>query len=323
MAERAYFLDSTEDDEHLYQAADWARFHHQIIGNGVSNDKDLPNLKVSATTNMQVSIGAGFMFGNGHMYELTKTMSLKHDIADSDNDRIDRIIIKFDTNPESRDFYAYIKKGIAGANPSPPPVERSTYVHEMSVAQVRIKAGSSVIDDSQITDERTNDAVCGYIPLHNIYRGLQINELGVASFPNQSFIKTRNNGKQIIEAEKEYGKEGILNFGTTEVDKQREIYSSNKIKVKSSGVYSFWVQVAFYTNKVKEGAKFDVYLYVNGKESFPLGSHVFSGGRDRFVMFSGFDELEEGDVVEFKYTSLDFKEDTETYFTRIRVAKTA
>src|SRR5699024_2871365 len=135
MAERAYFLDSTEDKEHIYQAADWARFHHQIIGNGVSNDKDLPNLKVSATTNMQVSIGAGFMVGDGRMYERTKTMSLKHDIADSNIDRIDRIIIKCDTTPGSRDFYAYSKKGIAGANPSPPPVERSAYVHEMSVAQ--------------------------------------------------------------------------------------------------------------------------------------------------------------------------------------------
>src|SRR5699024_7320586 len=317
------FLDSTEDDEHLYQAADWARFHHQIIGSGVSNDKDLPNLKVSATTNMQVSIGAGFMFANGHMYELTKTMSLKHDIADSNNDRIDRIIIKFDTNPEKRDFYAYIKKGIAGANPSPPPVERSTYVHEMSVAQVRIKAGSSIIDDSQITDERTNDAVCGYIPLHNIYRGLQINESGVASFPNQSFIKARNNAAQVFVEDTRLENAIPIKLGTTEEDLQREIHNSEQIKVKADGVYSFWVELAFPNSAIPNNGKIDIYLFVNGKQSFPLGSKVFKGTSDKFMMCSGFDSLKSGDIVDFRYTTLKFDGNASTDFTRIRVAKTA
>src|SRR5699024_11338090 len=64
--------------------------------------------------------------------DLTATKTLKVDTASSTNDRIDRVIIRFDSNPEERKIYATIKKGTASANPSPPPVERSNYIHEMS-----------------------------------------------------------------------------------------------------------------------------------------------------------------------------------------------
>src|SRR5690625_7891458 len=83
MAEKSYFYDSTASDERIYQAADFARFHAQIIGNGVSNTTTMPDLEVSAKNNMEVSLGAGYMFANGYMYENSSTMTLKHDIADS------------------------------------------------------------------------------------------------------------------------------------------------------------------------------------------------------------------------------------------------
>lgn len=321
MAERAYFLDSTEDDEHIYQAADFARFHHQIIGNGISNDEKLPNLKVSATTNMQVALGAGFCFANGNMYENEKTMSLKHDIADSNNDRIDRIIIKFDTNPEKRDFYAYIKKGIAGANPSPPPVERSTYVHEMSVAQVRIKAGSSIISDSQITDERTNDAVCGYNMLHNIYRGIEVDELGMVHLKNQSFIKTRSNNSIVIPANRPLGEAEPMKLGTTEEDTQREIFNSEQLKVKGNGIYYFWVEIGFDNSTLVVGSEIQVYLFVNGKQSFPLGTKLFSDPKDNYMVVSGVDRLNADDIVEFRIATYQFPQDVQTTLTRVRVAK--
>src|SRR5699024_8459768 len=250
MAERMYFFDSTKDDKRIYQAADFARFHHQIIGNGVSNDANKPNLKVEENKNLDVHLGAGYMFANGYMYENTATKTLKVDTASSTNDRIDRVIIRFDSNPEERKIYATIKKGTASANPSPPPVERSNYIHEMSVAQIRVKKGSSVITQSQITDERTNDAVCGYIQLHNIYRGLKINELGVVSFPNQSFIKARNNAAQVFVEDTRLENAIPIKLGTTEEDLQREIHNSEQIKVKADGVYSFWVELAFPNSSI-------------------------------------------------------------------------
>ena len=323
MAERMYFFDSTKDDKRIYQAADFARFHHQIIGNGVSNDANKPNLKVEENKNLDVHLGAGYMFANGYMYENTATKTLKVDTASSTNDRIDRVIIRFDSNPEERKIYATIKKGTASANPSPPPVERSNYIHEMSVAQIRVKKGSSIITQSQITDERTNDAVCGYIQLHNIYRGLKINELGVVSFPNQSFIKARNNSPQTFKAGVPLAESFPIKLGGTEVDTQREIKNSEQIEIKTDGIYSFWTEVAFNSGEVNAGAKLDTYLFVNGRQSFPLGSKFFAGGRDRFAIASGFDNLKAGDIVDFRVTTIGFEKDVTTDFTRVRVAKTA
>src|SRR5699024_5985125 len=97
MAERMYFFDSTEADERIYDAADFARFHHQIIGNGVSNTQNLPDLEVSAGDNMEINLGAGYCFADGYLYQNDSTKTLEHDIADTENDRIDRVIIRLTT----------------------------------------------------------------------------------------------------------------------------------------------------------------------------------------------------------------------------------
>ncbi|MBM7598463.1 hypothetical protein JOC34_000820 [Virgibacillus halotolerans] len=321
--EKSYFYDSTENDERIYQAADFARFHAQIIGDGVSNTASLPDLEVTAKTNMDVSLGAGYMFANGYMYENSSTITMKHDIADNNNDRIDRIVIRFNSDPAERSIKAVIKKGTPASNPAPPAITRDSYVHEMSVAQVRIVAGKSYIEQSAITDERADDNVCGYIPLHNIYRGLGINELGMVTMPNQSFIKTMNSTPQTITKNTSMGNAVHLEFGTIEEDKQNEITSGTQFTAKADGVYNYWVELAFEHNMIPVGAELHVYNYVNGKESFPLGTKLFSDGMDNFIAVNGFDSLKKGDKVDFRITSYQMNVDVDTRFSRIRVAKLA
>src|SRR5699024_50411 len=128
MAERMYFFDSTEDNKRIYNADDFARFHSQIIGNGVSNTESLPDLEVTAGANMEVNLGAGYMFANGFMYENDSTKTLEHDVADNDNDRIDRVVIRFDRNPDLKEREgnkAIILKGAPDSNPKPPEIVRS------------------------------------------------------------------------------------------------------------------------------------------------------------------------------------------------------
>ncbi|MCG3418960.1 hypothetical protein [Oceanobacillus jordanicus] len=321
--ERMYFFDSTADDQRVYQAADWARFHGQIIGNGVSNDPNLPNLEVTAKTNMEIALGAGFMFANGYMYENDSTMTLTHAIADPNNDRIDRIVICFDNNPAERRIYAYVKKGTPASNPVLPSLTRDSYVFEMSVAQVRIIAGKSFVEQSEIEDERADDLVCGYIPLHNIYRGLTINEVGMVSMPNQSFIKTRNNTSQPVPAGVSLSQALKIKFGETQADKQSEIISDEQFVAKADGIYSFWIEMAFEFSDVVIDGQISVYVYVNGAQSFPLGTKSFGTTSDRFLMVSGFDDLQEGDVVDFRFTTGNFDRDTQTQFVRVRVSKVA
>lgn len=316
--ERGYFFDSTTTDKRIYQAADFARFHSQIIGNGVSNTSNLPDLAVSAKTNMDVALGAGYMFANGYMYENSSTATLTHYIADPTNDRIDRIVIRFDSDPAERRIYAYVKRGAPSSNPTPPSLQRDEYVFEMSVAQVRIIAGKSYVEQAEIKDERANDEVCGYIPLHNIYRGLSINELGMVSMPNQSFMKSMNEEPITLTASSQ-----TIPFGDIETDKQGEVTNNTTFKAKSDGIYQFWVEFAWSQDSGLAGADIQIYLYVNGVESFPLAAKVLADDNDNFVIQSGFDELQEGDEVTLKALAFRASNIPGTRFTRIRIAKMA
>ena len=244
--EKAYFYDSTANDQRIYQAADFARFHAQIIGNGVSNTPNLPDLEVSAKTNMDVALGAGYVFANGYMYENSSTMNLKHDIADANNDRIDRIVVRFDSDPAERRIYAVIKKGTPATSPAAPAVTRDNYVHEMSVAQVRIIAGKSFIEQSQITDERANDSVCGYIPLHNIYRGLGINEVGMVTMPNQSYVQMHDSSDLTLKGDSSNSYVNNTISIKTEIDRQNEV-SGGSFYTKEDGVYMFHFHLALDT----------------------------------------------------------------------------
>ncbi|MCT1575704.1 hypothetical protein M3E13_15670 [Oceanobacillus kimchii] len=316
--ERSYFYDSTEEIQRIYQAADFARFHSQIIGNGVSNSPNYPNLSVEEKQNMTVSLGAGYMFANGYMYENTAALDLVVDTAHTSQDRIDRVVIRFDENPAERRIYAVIKKGIPTSSPVAPPITRDGYIFEMSVAQILVKAGKSFIAQTEITDERANSSVCGYIPLHNIYRGMQINEYGMVSMPNQSFMKSMNNAPiQLTNTRK------TLPFGTIETDKQQEVINNTTFKAKADGIYQFWVELAWQQESGLTGVDVQIYLYVNGSESFPLAAKVLADENDNFVIQSGFDELREGDEVTIEVLAFRSGNLPTTRFTRVRIAKMA
>ncbi|MCJ0932543.1 hypothetical protein MST22_15455 [Virgibacillus halodenitrificans] len=321
MAIKGYFYDSTADDRRYYNMQDFARFHAQIIGNGVSNTPNLPDLEVTAKTNMDIALGAGYMFANGYMCENDNTMTLTHAIADPTNDRIDRVIIKFDNNPAQRKIYAYIKKGTPSSNPVPPSLQRDNYVYEMSVAQVRVIAGKSFVEQSEVADERANDSVCGYIPLHNIYRGLSINENGLVSMPNQSFVKAKNDSPVVFGSENT-----VMPFGTVEKDKQGEVAADNKRFIaKEGGIYHFWFEIAWDDNVLPSDIGYRVYLYKNGVESFPLAARYMKDPKDRFFIGSGSDSVEKGDELTFvvRIAYLGAKTMPPTWFTRLRIAKMA
>lgn len=328
--ERSYFFDSVEGDQRIYQAADFARFHAQIIGNGVSNSINLPNLAVSAKQNMDVTLGAGYMFANGYMYENTSSMTLTHDVADPNNDRIDRIVIRFDSNPEERRIYATIKKGTPATNPVAPTITRNEYIYEMSVARVRITAGKSFIEQSQITDERANDTVCGYIPLHNIYRGLMINEMGVVSLPNQSYVE--------IDIDSNHGEDPTKQFRIPDrtktriplnpkvIDRQNEITKDNKFVAKSSGAYLLFAYLAFdegvlITDTQRSNSDVQVLFNVNGVEQTPVFAREAAGYKDNIFSGSSVQFLEKGQAIDFVAYVINAPDNLKTRNHRIRIAK--
>lgn len=300
--ERSYFFDSSESNQLIYQAADLARFHAQIIGNGVSNTADLPDLSVSEKQNMTVSLGAGYAFSNGYMYENTAAMDLTHDTAEPDQDRIDRVIICFDTNPSQRRTYAYIKKGIPASNPVSPSLTRDSYIYELSVAQVLIESGKSFVEQYQINDERSNASVCGYIPLHNIYRGINVDQNGIFSVINSPYLDTAN--RTTWSAQNDVHTK--IPFGEAQ-ELINTIYNSgsSEITIQQSGVYLFRIYISTQSNHLDPGAELQVRAYVNGQDDMLLFSFVTSHGNDNIFVNNGFKYFNAGEKVTFYMHAFD------------------
>ncbi|NJP37930.1 hypothetical protein [Alkalicoccus luteus] len=160
MTEKYRFFDPTEDDPRDYSADDFARRYKLILSNGF-----FYGLGISTNNSMTVTVEEGAAFLEGYDYENTSELDLTHDSADSSQDRIDRIVIRLDRRIEYRDIRAFVKKGSPASTPSPPSLTRDDYIWEISVAQVRILAGKSFIESSEITDERGNYEVCGRVGL--------------------------------------------------------------------------------------------------------------------------------------------------------------
>lgn len=160
--ENSYFFNSMNGDR-TYQATDFANFYSQFLNEGIYGNGGQTTLKVIADgTDMRVNITAGPAVVQGYMYENTATIYLTHDAAEPTYDRIDRVVLRLDKTAENRFIKAFVKKGSPASSPVAPTLQRDDYIYEISLAQVRITAGKSYIEQSQIKDERGNRDVCGY-----------------------------------------------------------------------------------------------------------------------------------------------------------------
>lgn len=294
--EKSYFYDSYPDDQRRYQQDDLAAFYSQIIGNGVSNDPNLTNLAVTDTNSMIVQLGPGWAFANGYGYNNTAVLSLTHDGADPTNDRIDRVVIQFDSSTTVRWNKSYIKKGVPATNPVPPSLQRDTQVFELSVAQVRITAGKSFIEQNQITDERANPNVCGYIPLHNIYRALNVSRDGVISMPNQSYVESDSNVPFPIEG----GSYVTIPFEGISEDRQNEIdQNTNEFIAKSKGTYMIYCYLRFSEGELPVGVDNQLMYYKNGEYGLVFAAKAISDTKDNIITGSTLVSLNAGDRLSF------------------------
>jgi hypothetical protein len=161
MAEYYRFFDSTDEDLREYRASEFAEYFSLFLSSGVFHSDD--RLRVFATgTNMTVYVEEGYAFLLGYMYKVANGVK-NLTIADADPslDRIDRIVVRLDFN--TRTISAEVKQGTPAPIPVPPALTRTSTVHEISLAQVKVIAGKSFIEQSQITDERLDQSVCGLV----------------------------------------------------------------------------------------------------------------------------------------------------------------
>ena len=159
MALRYGFFNSRNGDR-LYNADDISGFFYNLISNGVLATPST-NLQVQVGSGMTVSVSPGYGMIQAKYIDLTTAQSVQLTAADIALDRIDRIVLRLDR--QNRQIVIAAKTGTPTANPAAPALTRTADVYELSLARIAVAHGTAVITQAEITDERSNTSVCGYI----------------------------------------------------------------------------------------------------------------------------------------------------------------
>jgi len=163
MAIQSYFFNAILNDgtyDRIYNAEDVTSYLDLLVGNGV-----FPNpstmLQVRASTGMNVIVGAGAGWINGHKLINTSDLTLTLDASDVLLNRIDLVIFYVDFT--QRTMGIDIKKGTLAATPVAPVLQRDTSRYEMCLAQIKVDKQITAITGMMITDTRGNSNLCGYV----------------------------------------------------------------------------------------------------------------------------------------------------------------
>lgn len=120
-------------------------------------------LAVSANNNMTVTVGTGGAHIEGAMYINSAPLNLTVEAASASLNRIDRVVLQFNTSVSVRSIRALIRTGTAATNPVAPELRQESNLFEIALADVYVKKGATGIAQSAITDQRLNSALCGFV----------------------------------------------------------------------------------------------------------------------------------------------------------------
>lgn len=107
--------------------------------------------------------GDGIVFWNDSEQTSGSKLTLTHDVADSVYDRIDRIVVTWETTNYVARPTISILKGTASSFPTAPALTNNSTKRQISLAKVRIPAGTVSLSASMVTDERLDPSVCGIV----------------------------------------------------------------------------------------------------------------------------------------------------------------
>lgn len=164
MAEVYKFFNSAPGDEREYYASDFANYFSSVLSAGLLLDENEEyGLQVTLDSGLNVKVAIGKALIKGYSYANTTDLTLTHTLPETEYDRIDRIVLRLDLRNANRYIRAFVKIGVASANPVAPDLQRDQYIYELSLAQVRLRANTASIEASDIIDERALEDLCGIV----------------------------------------------------------------------------------------------------------------------------------------------------------------
>ena len=159
-------------DEYTY-AQDVMKWHRPRT-QGVYGAEDNLSVKPLAAPAMAVTVSDGFAWmkddkGNGCVcwndnYEQNGALlNLTVDASSATQNRIDRVVVSWDTAGYIERPEIVIVKGTPSSSPIPPAVTNNGATRQISLAKILVPAGASSITADMITDERLDASVCGIV----------------------------------------------------------------------------------------------------------------------------------------------------------------
>ena len=115
---------------------------------------ELETVKVSG---LQGKTKTGECFIKGYWGKVEEEETFNLDAGDPTNARWDRRILRLDVL--NKNISLAVLKGTPSANPEPPELTRNSSIWELSLAKLKVNAGSNEINE--IVDERNDSSVCG------------------------------------------------------------------------------------------------------------------------------------------------------------------
>ena len=122
------------------------------------------NFAVSITGSRELTVAPGLAWMNYDDFKGISVCSresavLEVPAADNTLGRIDRVVLQFDTDANLTALK--LKPGVPSADPQPPAILQNHRQYELGLATIAVPAGSASISQANLTDTRTDEAVCG------------------------------------------------------------------------------------------------------------------------------------------------------------------
>ena len=122
------------------------------------------NYAVSVTGPRQITVAPGLAWVNYDDFKgvsacSREAVALTIPDADSTLPRIDRVVLQFDTS--SNLTAIRLKTGTPAVAAQPPDILQNHNQYELGLCTISVPAGSAAVTSADITDTRTDEAVCG------------------------------------------------------------------------------------------------------------------------------------------------------------------
>lgn len=147
-----------------YNANDFANNLAAIISTGVrrSGDNDL-YVQAAGGMALNIAIGRAWIKGRWYFNDSIFTGFSVPTAPTGDRGRVDRIVLRLTIDGTVQNIVLAYLTGTAAISPTAPTLTRNETTYEIALADIAVNPNATQITQSDITDQRANTEVCGWI----------------------------------------------------------------------------------------------------------------------------------------------------------------